>query len=136
MPMIRHFIAHAFVFAAACAHVSENPDAPMLLEFSQRGDDGLTQKISEAILSHLLSSGEFVLDSVESSQVVRLEVNGHAIWRQDGDRVDATVGLKLHRADGLAAGTTVRCYEDQVEVCGRAALEFVRRIAEQDWRKS
>ncbi|HEX5005828.1 MAG TPA: hypothetical protein VFV70_01870 [Hyphomonadaceae bacterium] len=106
---------------------------PTPFAFSRAGDDGLTLKISEAILDQLRSSGEFV----ESSQgEIRLHIDGHAAWRRVGDRVDASIRLNLYREGDWAAGATIQCYEDEVEVCGRAALEFARRYIGQERRKS
>ncbi len=111
-------------FSSGCT--TSKPVAPLVFDFVRRGDDGLTMRIGQAIVSELEASGEFVSRKVATeSPNLQVQLNGHAISREVGGRVDASVALEVRRSD-TASSTSIRCYADETVVCGRAALEFVR----------
>ena len=126
--MIRSLFAFVLVLATGC--VGPPPvSAQTSFVLVRRGDDGLTIKIIDAVQAALLSSGRFVRGNDADQADVRIEFGGHAVWRRVGDRTDASIGLTLYRRDAFAAGTTIRCYEDELEVCGRAVLAFAEQHA-------
>ena len=119
----RLFIATAIGVAAYAVPAVAREPAP--IRILTGGDDGLTQRLLDAIEERLRSSGRFAPSPVTSnSNVLRMTIPTHVQWEPVGNRTRVRYQLEFRRGEtgeafGFFEGT---CWENELSVCARQAL--------------
>ena len=113
----------ALVACAGCSTVaaptSVSPRKVVPVEVWTGGDDGLTQRLAEAVRNEFRQSSRFALVSGPAPESLRVTIPTHVGWEQRGGRLRVSYELRLSR-DGRNLGErSGACWENDLRTCAR-----------------
>lgn len=108
----------------ADAQVAPPPAAPLAVEVWTGGDDGLTQRLADAVREEFRASPRFRM-VVGRSGALRVIIPTHVGWRDIGTRTRVTYRLELERGGRRTAVAGGACWEADLRVCARQILQTV-----------
>jgi hypothetical protein len=86
------------------------------------GDDGLTQRLADAICSEFERSAHFTLIPAAGSETLRITIPTHVDWEQVSGRTRVTFRLKLERGGRNLRANGGRCWEEDLRECAHQVL--------------
>lgn len=119
----------ALLFAIACAAcptAQGKADPPthvkVPVELWVSGDDGLTQRLADAVRSELTSSGAFALSPAGMRNSLKLTIPHNAGWRQINGRTQVSYDVRLERGGRGFKGRRGHCWESELVVCAKQVV--------------
>ena len=91
------------------------------------GDDGLTQRLADAIRIELESSAAFTLAPASASNPLIVTIPTHVGWEDVGSRTQVMYELRLDRGGKNLSNTGGKCWEHELRVCALSVVEAARR---------
>ena len=96
---------------------------PTSVEIFTGGDDGLTQRLAEAIRSEFKQSGRFTLGVPSSADTLRVTIPTHVGWQDVGGGTRVTYQLRLDRGGRKLVESGGTCWEKELHVCARTVVK-------------
>lgn len=119
------------VSAAIAGSARAEPPSPIAVDVRRSGDDGLTQRFTEAVEAALRRSRIFALSNRRPPRLL-FEISQIVEWTEIGGRIrfHFQVSFKTpeSRVVGRSAGT---CWDTNLSACAALVLTDARRASEQ-----
>ena len=98
-------------------------NAAVPVEVFTGGDDGLTQRLADAIRSEFGRSARFTLALAPTSDLLRVTIPTNVGWKGVRGKTRVTYQLRLERAGRTVAESGGVCSEQDLRVCAKKVLE-------------
>jgi hypothetical protein len=96
------------------------------MELWTGGDDGLTQRLADAVREEFRQSGRFALvEAGGDAGALRVGIPTHVAWQVVEGRTRLTYRLELERGGRRVAATGGSCWEDELDRCARMLVRTV-----------
>jgi len=90
------------------------------------GDDGLTQRLADAVRDEFKQSSLFALAPASTPGSLRVTIPTHVGWEQVGGRTRVMYQLRLDRGDRNLGESSGVCWEDELRTCARQIVEATK----------
>ena len=102
----------------------------MFVEVWRGGDDGLTQRLGDALQNAFDNSRDFTPSTGGKPGTVIVSVPSNVGWKQFGNRTQVRFSIDFKNTDGATIGRSEgRCWEDAVAACAARVLRDLKRTA-------
>jgi len=128
--MFRMRIVRGLILFAVCVGCSAAPPPTTTLptvavpvEVWTGGDDGLTQRLGNAMRDEFRRSGLFTLAPTSTSHSLRVTIPTHVGWQEVGGKTLVTYKLRLARGERYFGETGGVCWENDLRTCARQVVQ-------------
>ncbi len=119
----------ASLAGAACA-TDVSFAKPTLVEVWAGGDDGLTQRLSDAIENAFQASPDFALSRGKKPGTLIVTIPANVGWKQIGGRIEVRYTVEFASAEDQKFGNSVgSCWDDSLAECASRILDDARIAA-------
>jgi hypothetical protein len=121
----------------ACDTTSGPPGSSLKrpVELWTRGDDGLTQRFSEAFEDAIRGDTNLTLalgNEARTTSTIVATIQEHLNWKSVGPKTEVSYRIEFENATGKKLGNSIgSCWEDELQTCVNRALGDLRRAAEE-----
>ena len=94
---------------------------------STGGDDGLTQRLADAVRSGFEHSARFKLSPAGTPNVLKATIPTHVGWKEINGRTRVSYQLRLERGDRHLGDSSGVCWENDLGACAAQMVEAASR---------
>ena len=103
---------------------------PTPVEIWTGGDDGLTQRLRDAVENKFKSSSDFVPSSGKKPGTLIVTIPTHVEWTQNGTRTQVRYRVEFSSNDGVGIGkNSGSCWDDNFSACATEIYGGAQRAA-------
>jgi hypothetical protein len=113
--------------STARVHSGVSAIEPVPVEVISGGDDGLTQRLADAIRSEFRQSARFTLPLPAGPDALRVTIPTHVGWEKVGGSTRVTYRLRLERGGHKLAESGGFCPEENLRFCARTVVAAAER---------
>jgi hypothetical protein len=120
----------ALIIAACAADPATSvtkPDSRVPVEVASGGDDGLTQRLADAVRSEFAQSARFALAPASTPNVLTVTIPTHVGWEEVSGRNRVTYEVRLDRAGQKLAESRGVCWEHDLRGCAQDIVAATAR---------
>jgi hypothetical protein len=103
--------------------VSARPDKAMPVEVWTGGDDGLTQRVADAVRDEFKQSPLFTLTQASMPNSLRVTIPTHVGWKEVGSRSRVTYRVVFETGPRRIGERSGICWEDELAACARMVVK-------------
>lgn len=92
-----------------------------------RGDDGLTQRLADALRAEFARSAPFISATSSTSNPLLVTIPTHVGWEEVGGRTRVTYQVRLERMGSKLAESSGKCWEHNLSVCAHNVVSTATR---------
>ena len=100
---------------------------PVPVEIVTGGDDGLTQRLVDAVRGEFGKSSAFTFAPASATNALIVTIPTHVGWNDVGKKTRVTYQLRLERAGRVLEESAGACWEDQLRVCAETIVNAAGR---------
>ena len=87
------------------------------------GDDGLTQRLADAVRNEFRQSALFTLAPASTQNALRVSLPTHVGWNEVGGRTRVTYRVMFETAKRRMGERSGACWDDELRECARMVVE-------------
>lgn len=104
------------------------PAAPTPVEVWTVGDDGLTQRLRDAVETKFKSSSDFVLSSGKKAGTLIVTIPTNVAWSKEGTRTRLRYTVEFSSIDDVGVGkSSDSCWDDNLAECASQIYRDAQR---------
>jgi hypothetical protein len=102
-----------------CFATIAHSEGSVPVEIFTRGDDGLTQRLADAVRDEFRQSAQFTLAMSPTPDSLIVTIPSHVRWEEVGVRTRVTYALRLETAARKLGESSGVCWEDDLRTCAQ-----------------
>jgi hypothetical protein len=95
---------------------------------SAGGDDGLTQRLADAVRTGFERSTAFVVTTAGTPSVLKVTIPAHVGWKQIGSRTQVTYQVVFERGGSRGIASRGFCWETDLADCSAQIVKQASRV--------
>lgn len=113
--------------AKGAAPSASHPIIPVPFQIFTGGDDGLTQRLAQAVRDEFENSMAFTAVPVSAPNVLMVTIPTNVGWEEMGGKTRVTYRLRLERGGLLLGESGGTCWEYELRACAQTVLDSAVR---------
>ncbi|MGI8841590.1 MAG: hypothetical protein ACR2F8_12540 [Caulobacteraceae bacterium] len=97
------------------------------VEFWHVGDDGLSERLADAIEAAIAASPDFEL-SPSGAGIIKIEIPTNVSWKKVGNRERVDFQIQTTRRGQSTISDVGECPEDNLQLCAKTVLKKTRHV--------
>lgn len=106
----------------SCFATIAHPKGAVPVQIVTGGDDGLTQRLADAVREEFRHSAQFTLAMSPTPDSLIVTIPSHVRWEKVGDRTRVTYALTLQTGARRLGASGGVCWEDDLRTCARSIV--------------